>query len=180
MIQPSSSVLRYSLFLPLLVAIACSGGESEPSGGDGDGDSTGDGDTGDGDTGDGDAGDGDVGSEAPADCAILDDVVGEYTVIGPPTENAQRGESTAEHQRGSISIAADYSIDFDTGIAFGPLDITACYDRTTQDFDRRIQVSYGADDNGEVINVYLNDALEVEEVQFRDNANSINIRVLVE
>ena len=173
------SAIKYGLYLPLLAALACGGSDTEPSGdGDGDGDTgDGDGDTGD---GDGDTGDGDGDSEAPDDCAILEDMVGEYTVTGTATENAHRGESTAEHQRGTISIGADYSIDFDSGIAFGPTDISVCYDRTVQETDRRIQVSYGADDDGEVINLYLTEALELEEVQFRHNDSSINIRVLVD
>lgn len=171
----------------LLVTLMLPGCGSDEGGGDGDGDGDGDA-AGDGDgdaadggaTGDGDAsGDGDS-SEAPADCSILEDYVGDYTVTGPATGEEQRGESTAEHMRGTISIGADYSIDFDTDISFGPIDIVTCYDRTAQDFDRRVQVSYGADDNGEVINIYLTDSLEVEEIQYRHNTASENVRVLVE
>lgn len=156
---------------------ACGGGDDDSSG-DGD---AGDGDSGDGDTGDGDddTGDGD-GPEAPASCSILADYVGSYTVTGAATGEDQRGESTAEHMRGDITISADYSIDFDTGISFETADIMTCYDRTMQDFDRRVQVSYGADDNGEVINIYLDDSLDVVEIQYRHNDASVNVRAAVD
>ncbi|OQX66557.1 MAG: hypothetical protein B6A08_19800 [Sorangiineae bacterium NIC37A_2] len=118
--------------------------------------------------------------EAPASCAILADYVGQYTVSGPATGETHRGPSTADHERGSIKIGADYAIDFDTNIRFDSTDITACYDRTKQDFDRRVHISYGADDSAEVINLYLNDALEVVEIQFRHNNEGVNVRVAVD
>lgn len=160
-------------FLP-----ACGDGGDDATG-DGDGDSSGDGDGDSGDGGDGDSGDGD-GPEAPASCSMLDDYVGEYTVSGAATGEDQRGESTADHMRGSITIEADYSVDFDTDISFAGTDIMTCYDRTTQDFDRRVQISYGADDSGEVINLYLDDAHEVVEIQYRHSAESVNVRAAID
>jgi hypothetical protein len=118
--------------------------------------------------------------EAPASCALLEDVVGTYTVTGPASGNDHRGASTADHDRGTVAVGADFSIDFDTDRAFPADTITTCYDRTTQDFDRRIQVSYGADDDGPVINFYLSADLEVEEIQYRHNADGENIRVAVD
>lgn len=118
--------------------------------------------------------------EAPSSCAILEPYVGKYKVTGPPTDNEHRGSSTAEHERETVEISADFAIDFDKDISFEPTDITTCYDRTKQDFDRRVHVSYGADDNGEVINLYLNEDLEVVEIQFRHYDGGANIRVAVE
>lgn len=153
-------------------AVACGGGEGSSGDGDsssGDGDSAGDGD-----------GDGDGDVEAPASCSILEAYVGSYSVTGVPTENTHRGEPTAQHDRGTVIVGEDLSIDFDTSVSFSADEISTCYDRTNQEHDRRIQISYGVDDNGEVINLYLDSALEVEEVQFRHNESAINIRVLVE
>lgn len=176
-------VLLFCATLSLLtgsLTMGCGDGGDDGSG-DGDGDSTGDGDgdsTGDGDgdsTGDGD---GDV--EAPTSCSILEEYVGEYAVSGPATGDDHRGESTADHARGTIRIEDDYAVDFDTNIAFEATDIVVCYDRTTQDFDRRVQISFGADDDGEVINLYLDDALEVVEIQYRHNSEGVNVRATVE
>lgn len=117
--------------------------------------------------------------EAPASCDLLSSVTGSYTVTGEPTENEHRGPSTAAHTRGTITVDDSFAIDFDEGIAFTGADISACYDRTNQDHDRRVQVSYGADDNGQVINFYLTANGEVDEIQFRHNDEGVNIRVLV-
>lgn len=124
-------------------------------------------------------GEGDI--EAPASCSILAAVVGSYTVTGAPAvdDNPQRGFNTADHQRGTIEVATDFAIVFDTGTAFAGRDIAACFDRTNQDFDRRIQVSYGADDDAPVINIYLDGERAPVEVQFRHNTDGINVRALV-
>jgi len=118
--------------------------------------------------------------EAPSACAVLVPYAGTYLVTGPPTGDEQRGEPTGAHVRGTVVIGADCAIDYDDGITFGADEITAVYDRTEQDFDRRVQVSYGADDNGPVVNVYLTDDLAVYEIQYRHNDDGTNLRVLVE
>jgi len=118
--------------------------------------------------------------EAPASCNIIAGLVGSYAVTGEPTGDTQRGENTAAHQRQSVSVASDYAVDFDTGILFGASEITDCYDRRNQDFDRRIQVSYGADDDGPVINFYMATGDVVDEIQYRDRNQNINVRVLVQ
>lgn len=134
----------------------------------------------------GDAEDGDAGAgggmtdpEAPASCDILASVTGTYTVTGDPTDNEHRGATTNDHQRGTIVVADDFGIDFDEGIAFSGADIATCYDRTNQDHDRRIQVSYDSDDSGRVINLYLTAEGDVDEVQFRHSNEGVNVRALV-
>jgi len=117
--------------------------------------------------------------EAPVDCLLLSDFVGTYGVTGEPTENTHRGENTASHQRNTIVIDSELGIDFDTGIAFGPKDYTTCYNRLSQEHDRRIQASFGADDDGPVINLYMATGNTVDEIQFRNRNEGINIRVLV-
>ncbi len=117
--------------------------------------------------------------EAPASCDLLLPYAGTFTVTGEATEDIQRGFNTGSHTRGTVIVGDDLGIDFDEGIAFAPSDIVVCYDRTTQDFDRRVQVSYGADDNGPVINLYLDASLAVTEIQYRHNDASENVRVLV-
>lgn len=117
--------------------------------------------------------------EAPASCDILSSVVGTYTVAGEPAENEHRGVNSQEHQRGTVVIEEDFSIDFDEQLIFAGMEISTCYDRTQQDHDRRIQVSYDSDDSGRVINVYLTEDGDVEELQFRHANEGINVRVLV-
>lgn len=124
------------------------------------------------------AGDG-TDPEAPASCDILSSVVGNYTVTGEPMENGHRGVNSSEHQRGTVMVGDDYGIDFDEDTAFAGADIATCYDRTNQDHDRRIQVSYDSDDSGRVINLYLTADGDVDEIQFRNGNEGVNVRVLV-
>jgi hypothetical protein len=130
--------------------------------------------------GTGGAGSGGNDVEAPASCSIIAGLVGNYAVTGEPTGDEGRGAITAAHQRQSIAVASSFDVDFDTGIAFDATEITDCYDRRNQDFDRRIQVSYGADDDGPVINFYMATGDVVDEIQYRDRNQSINMRVLVQ
>ncbi len=126
-----------------------------------------------------------AGSEAPSSCLpLLQPRAGVYPVTGPAIDPAARGASSASHQRNSLSlaqarVAADGAIDFDTGVVQPAKSISECYDRTKQDTDRRIQVSYGADDNDLVINLYLSAAGVVEGIQQRHRTNNVNVRVLV-
>lgn len=159
----SSSFFRTSaLVASCLALLACSDDSTKdaPTGGDGGGAET--------------------NSEAPAACQpLLQPRAGVYPVTGTAVDPVARGTSTASHQRGNVVVAADGAIDFDTGLAQTAKAITECYDRTKQDTDRRIQVSYGADDNALVVNLYLSAAGVVEEIQHRDRANNVNVRVLV-
>lgn len=119
-------------------------------------------------------------SEAPSSCLpLLQPRAGVYPVTGPAVEPAARGASTASHQRGNVVVAGDGAIDFDTGLTQTAKAITECYDRTKQDTDRRIQVSYGANDDALVVNLYLSAAGVVEEIQYRHRTSNVNVRVLV-
>ncbi len=117
--------------------------------------------------------------EAPSDCAALVPYSGTYDVLGTPTGDEHREPVTAEHARGTVIIGADCAVDYDQGLTFTADEVQEVYDRTTQEFDRRVQVSYDADDNGRVINVYLTDTLEPSEIQYRHRDGGVNIRVLV-
>jgi hypothetical protein len=122
----------------------------------------------------------DAGSEAPSSCPpLLQPRAGTYPVTGPANDPASRGATTASHQRGNVVVAADGAIDFDTGLAQPAKSISVCYDRTKQDTDRRVQISYGADDNELVVNLYLTAAGVVDEIQYRNRNQNVNVRVLV-
>lgn len=118
--------------------------------------------------------------EAPSGCEVLSPYAGTYTVTGTPTGDDSQGPVTGEHERGTVVIGVDCAVDYDDGLTFTPADVQAIYDRTEQEHSRRVQVSYGADDDGPVINVYLTDALEVYEIQYRHRDDGVNLRVLVE
>jgi hypothetical protein len=117
--------------------------------------------------------------EAPSNIDVLTTYAGTYSVTGAATDNPQRGTSTAAHQRGTVTIGADGSVDFDTGTAFTAVQARTIFDRRNQDFDRRVQVSYDADDSGRVINVYLDAERRVTEIQFRHSNAGINIRAAI-
>lgn len=117
--------------------------------------------------------------EAPSNIDVLTTYAGTYAVSGTATDNPQRGMSTAPHQRGTVSIGSDGSVDFDTGIRFTAVQARTVFDRRNQDFDRRVQVSYDADDSGRVINVYLDAQRNVTEIQFRHSNAGINVRAAI-
>lgn len=180
-----AGLARRLFWLPLVVALACGGDDDDRTDAATTDAATTDAATTDAATTDGattdgaTTGDATTDIEAPASCDLLLPYVGTFTVTGEATEDIQRGFTTAPHTRGTVIVGADLGIDFDDGITFGPTDITVCYDRTAQDFDRRIQVSYGADDSGPVINLYLDASLAVTEIQYRHNNAGENVRVLV-
>lgn len=109
--------------------------------------------------------------EAPSSCkALLDPLVGSYPVTGV-TEGA--------HARSSVLVLADGAIDFDDGRRLEGSEIVECYDRTMQDVDRRVQVSYGDDDDALVVNLYVTPAIVVESIEYRHRDENESIRVEV-
>jgi hypothetical protein len=117
--------------------------------------------------------------EAPSNIDVLTAYAGTYSVTGAATGNPQRGASTGAHQRGTVTIGSDGGVDFDTGTAFTAVQARTVFDRRNQDFDRRVQVSYDADDSGRVINVYLDAQGQVTEIQYRHSNAGINIRAAI-
>jgi hypothetical protein len=102
----------------------------------------------------------------PTAAALLGTCAGTYEVTGTATEPQGRGVENAPHVRGTIIVTAAGAVDFDTGINFGPADINTVFDRTTQDFDRRVQVNYDADDSGRRIDFYIDAQGRVQEIRF--------------
>lgn len=89
--------------------------------------------------------------------------------------------SSGTHTRGTVVIGTDLSVDFDTGVAFTEDDIDVIYDRTFIDGEPRVQLSYGADDDADVINLYLSaDLSAVVQIQYRNNNQSIDVRADVQ
>lgn len=87
--------------------------------------------------------------------------------------------SSGSHSRNTIMINDDGSINFDTNVQFSANQIQIIYDRTHITAEPRVQISYGADDDAEVINLYLTpgDTSKLAAVQFRHTASSIDIQV---
>ncbi len=109
-------------------------------------------------------------SEGPSELSIVIPFAGTYNVIN---------DTESLHSRGTITIGSDGSVDFDTDISFSAADAQAVYDRI--ECCHRIQISYGADDDGEVINLYLNDTDDaVTSIQFRHRTATIDTTVEVE
>ena len=107
--------------------------------------------------------------EAPSSCKpLLDPLVGSYPVT---TVN----EGT--HDRSSVLVLPSGTIDFDSDRRLEASEIVVCYDRTMQDHDRRVQVSYGADDDAPVVNLYLTADLTVSEIEYRHRNENVSIRV---
>ena len=85
------------------------------------------------------------------------------------------------HSRNTVVIGDDGHIDFDTNVQFAATQIQVIYDRTNITTEPRIQISYGADDDAEVINLYLTpgDTSTLASVQFRHINGSIDLEVAV-
>ncbi|KMT65163.1 hypothetical protein [Catenovulum maritimum] len=111
-----------------------------------------------------------LGSDLPnADLVIK--YAGTYNVVA----------SSGTHTRGTVTIGTDLTVDFDTGVAFTEDDIEIIYDRTFVDGEPRVQISYGADDDADVINIYLNTELTaVIQIQYRNRNQSIDVRADVQ
>jgi hypothetical protein len=108
-------------------------------------------------------------SEAPSELSIVIPFEGTYDVTSD-TDDA--------HSRETITIGSDGSVDFDTDVTFDATDTQAVYDRV--ECCKRIALNYGADDDGEVINLFLNDAADaVTSIQFRHRTADIDITVEV-
>jgi len=108
-------------------------------------------------------------TEAGVDLDFVTNCAGTYTV----TET-----TTGTHTSKSVTIGTDGSITFDTGVAFTAADVVAIFDRIS--VDRRIQINYGADDDADVIQLFLNEALDaVARIVYRNRTNSIEVDVNV-
>ncbi|RZM71845.1 hypothetical protein C3B51_22420 [Pseudoalteromonas rubra] len=108
-------------------------------------------------------------AEGMTNLALVTARAGEYTVTG------------AGHSRGTVIIGADGAIDFDTGTSFAPSDIVAIFDRTNLEQEKRIQINYGADDDGPVINLFLSvDASAITSIQYRIRSEDVDVMVTVE
>lgn len=111
--------------------------------------------------------------DAEDDLSLLISYAGTYSVECSSVEPETRGLATRDHERGSITIGSDGSIDFDSaaGFSFEAEEITQLFDRTTlEGISRRIHVNYDEDDSGRRIDIYLNDALAITEIRYQDGA----------
>ncbi|KAF7781705.1 hypothetical protein PRUB_b1019 [Pseudoalteromonas rubra] len=109
------------------------------------------------------------GGDAIAGLELVTARAGEYRVVGDG------------HSRGTVMIGADGAIDFDTGISYAQGDIMAIFDRTNLEEEKRIQINYGADDDGPVINLFLSaDGNSITSIQYRIRTDEVDVMVTVE
>ncbi|MCG7534226.1 hypothetical protein [Pseudoalteromonas sp. OOF1S-7] len=101
---------------------------------------------------------------------LLTAKAGEYKVVGEG------------HSRGTVVIGSDGAIDFDTGISYTPSDITGIDDRTGPQLEEpRIQVNYGKDNDGPLINLFLSqDRAQITSIQYKNTAENADVMVTVE
>ncbi|WP_125779221.1 hypothetical protein [Pseudoalteromonas rubra] len=108
-------------------------------------------------------------AEGMTNLALVTSRAGEYRVTG------------SGHSRGTVIIGSDGTIDFDTGTSFAPSDIVAIFDRTNLEQEKRIQINYGADDNGPLIKLFLSaDASAITSIQYRISSEDVDVLVTVE
>ncbi|MBF6058906.1 MULTISPECIES: hypothetical protein [Thiomicrorhabdus] len=104
--------------------------------------------------------------------SVLTKYAGTYTVSGPGTtfETVRGTHDSTYTLPTSIMIASNGAITFDNSLDFSAEDIQAIYNRTNLDAAdgiKRVQVNYGADDDGPVIQVYLDANDQVEEISYK-------------
>lgn len=105
------------------------------------------------------------GTQLAANCA------GTYTV----TDTA-----SGTHSRGTIIIDSDGNIDFDTGLVFSVSDNPAVFDRLFIEDEPRVQLNFGADDDGPAIMLYFSPTSgELIQIQYRNRNESIDVRANV-
>lgn len=112
--------------------------------------------------------------EIPANIAVLTAYAGTYNVSGTSTVAQRDGTANREHQRKSVLIGEDGSVDFDTGISFTATQINAIYDRTNlQQPIRRVHVNYDADDSGRKLQLWLDADNQVTEISYSNGAGQL-------
>lgn len=91
------------------------------------------------------------------------------------------GVLRGSHTRNTVSITANGGIDFDAGTTFLRSQIQTIFDRLFIQDEPRIQVSYGSDDDGEVINFYMvpGNTSVIQSIQFRHRNESVDNEVTV-
>lgn len=105
---------------------------------------------------------------------LLIDHAGTYPVVCTAVEPASRGMATRDHARGSITIAADGAVDFDTGITFAAADVNQLFDRTMlEGHSRRIHVNYDETDSGRKLEIYLDADLTITEISYSDGEGGV-------
>lgn len=87
---------------------------------------------------------------------------------------------TNSHDRGTLTILDDGSVDFDTATIFPAENIVAIFDRTNIQDEPRIQINYSENDDGQVIQLFLSQDLStLERVQFRYRQNNFETTLAV-
>ncbi|KZN61987.1 hypothetical protein N473_20815 [Pseudoalteromonas luteoviolacea CPMOR-1] len=84
------------------------------------------------------------------------------------------------HSRGTVIIESNGTVDFDTGVSFDASMIMSIADRRNIENEPRIQISYGADDDGQVIQLFLNTDLQsIKMIQYRYRTENIDVTTTV-
>ncbi|KID56999.1 hypothetical protein JF50_14110 [Pseudoalteromonas luteoviolacea] len=77
-------------------------------------------------------------------------------------------------------IESNGTVDFDTGVSFDASMIMSIADRRNIENEPRIQISYGADDDGQVIQLFLNTDLQsIKMIQYRYRTENIDVTTTV-
>ena len=98
--------------------------------------------------------------------ALIANCAGTYTVTAT---------TTGSHTRGTIIIGSDGSVDFDTNLSFAASPEPAVFDRLFIEDEPRIQVNYGTDDDGPVIQLFFSSTGVLERISYRNRNDSVEV-----
>lgn len=117
------------------------------------------------------------GSEPTASCGVNNagDVSGLTLVSNCRGVYTVTSTDQGTHNRGTITIGSDGAVDFDTDISFAASPPPTVFDRLGVEGAARIQVNYGADDDGPVIQLFFSAEGTLTQISFRNRNDSIEI-----
>jgi hypothetical protein len=98
--------------------------------------------------------------------ALISNCAGNYTVTS---------SATGTHNRGTITIATDGAVDFDTDINFPASPAPTVFDRLSIEGAARIQANYGTDDDGPVIQLFFSQDGTLTQISYRNRTESVEI-----
>lgn len=119
----------------------------------------------------------------PVGIALLGTCAGTYTIVGTPTDPLSRGMDNAPVS-GTVIISSNGNVQIGESVSLLGTDAASIFDRTTQDFDRRVQANYDAQlqDSGPRLDLYIDAAGTIQELRYgRPDGNGfLTTRVTLE
>lgn len=119
----------------------------------------------------------------PVGVALLGTCEGTYNIVGTATNPLSRGTDNSP-VTGTVVINSNGDVQIGESITLPAANAASIFDRTTQDFDRRVQANYDAElqDSGPRLDLYIDATGIIQELRYGrpDDSGFLITRVLLE